>query len=121
VIAGSPIAEGAPIVLLPVLFSARAEGVMAPILLLAAFLGFVIAVVFVIVGVERTGRLTRKLLALQETTAEYVRDAVALLMIFASLATWFGLEAIPGAFLAGAILKTLDRDQAGTRALLYVS
>jgi Kef-type K+ transport system membrane component KefB len=104
-----------------VLFSARAHGVIAPLTLLAAFLGFVIAVGLIIAGIERTGRLTRTLLALQETTAEIrVRGTLALLMVFASLATRFGLEAILGAFLAGATLKLLDRDEAATHALLLV-
>ena len=41
-------------------------------------------------------------------------------MVFAALATRFGLEAILGAFLAGATLKILDRDQTGTHTLLRV-
>jgi Kef-type K+ transport system membrane component KefB len=121
VVAGASVAEVAPILLLSVLFSARAHGVIAPLTLLAAFLGFVIAVGLIIAGIERTGRLTRTLLALQETTAEIrVRGTLALLMVFASLATRFGLEAILGAFLAGATLKLLDRDEAATHALLLV-
>jgi Kef-type K+ transport system membrane component KefB len=104
-----------------VLFSARATGVVAPLTLLAAFLCFVAAVGAIIAGVERTGWLTRTLLALQETTAEIrVRGTVALLLLFATLATRFGLEAILGAFLAGATLKLLDRDQAATHTLLRV-
>jgi Kef-type K+ transport system membrane component KefB len=43
--------------------------------------------------------------------------AVALLMALAALASAFGLEAILGAFLAGATLKLLDRDQAMTHSL----
>jgi Kef-type K+ transport system membrane component KefB len=121
VVAGASVAEVAPIILLSVLFSARAGGVVSQLALLAAFAGFVIAVGLLIAGIERTGRLTRSLLALQETTAEIrVRGAVALLMAFAALATRFGLEAILGAFLAGATLRLLDRDEAGTHALLLV-
>jgi Kef-type K+ transport system membrane component KefB len=121
IIAGASVAEVAPIVLLSVLFSARAGGIVSPLVLLAAFLVFVVAVGAVIAGVERTHRLTRALLALQETTAEIrVRGAVALLMLFASLATRFGLEAILGAFLAGATLKILDRDGARTHPLLRI-
>ncbi len=56
-------------------------------------------------------------MSLQETTAEIrVRGAVALLMLFAALATAFGLEAILGAFLAGATLRLLDRDRAMTHS-----
>jgi Kef-type K+ transport system membrane component KefB len=121
VVAGSSIAEVAPIVLLSVLFSARAGGVVSPLALLAAFLGLVAAVAAAIAGVERSGRLTRTLLALQETSAEIrVRGTVALLMLFASLASRFGVEAILGAFLAGQTLKMLDRDEGATHALLGI-
>jgi Kef-type K+ transport system membrane component KefB len=48
---------------------------------------------------------------LQDTTAEIrVRIAVALLMGFVALAARVGLEAILGAFLAGAVLGHVDRD-----------
>lgn len=50
------------------------------------------------VGAERIPRISRTLLALQDTTAEIrVRGALALLMLFAAIATRFGLEAILGA------------------------
>jgi Kef-type K+ transport system membrane component KefB len=121
IVAGSSVAEVAPIISLSVLFSARASGVVSPLALLIAFLVFVAAVGAVIVGVERTGRLNRALLALQDTTAEIrVRGAVTLLLLFATLATRFGLEAILGAFLAGATLNILDRDQDATHPLLQV-
>jgi hypothetical protein len=48
------------------------------------------------------------------------RGAVALLMVFAAVATAFGLEAILGAFLAGAAIKLLDRDRAMTHGLFRV-
>ncbi|TML55703.1 MAG: cation:proton antiporter [Actinobacteria bacterium] len=54
-------------------------------------------------------------LRLQDTTAQIrVRGAFALLVGFVVLAEKFGLEAILGAFMAGAILKLVDRDQAMT-------
>jgi hypothetical protein len=66
-------------------------------------------------GLERWRWIGRALLALQDTTAQIrVRAAVALLMGFAALATGFGLEAILGAFLAGATISLLDRDRALT-------
>ena len=121
VIAGASVAEVAPILLLSVLFSASDGGIVAPMVLLAAFLVLVAAVAAVIAGIERTRRLTRTLLALQHTTAEIrVRGVVALLMIFAALATRFGLEAILGAFLAGATVNALDRDESATHGLLRV-
>jgi len=75
----------------------------------------VLAAGLLIAGFERSRRISRALLALQDTTAEVrVRGAVALLMVFAAVATAFGLEAILGAFLAGATIRLLDRDEAMT-------
>ena len=52
------------------------------------------------------------LLRLQDTTAQIrVRGAIVLLVGFAAIAESLGLEAILGAFIAGAILSLLDRDQ----------
>jgi Kef-type K+ transport system membrane component KefB len=52
------------------------------------------------------------LLRLQDTTAQIrVRGAVVLLVGFAAIADQLGLESILGAFMAGAILSLLDRDQ----------
>lgn len=115
VVAGASLAEVVPIVLLSLLFSRDATGIGAQLALLFGFLGLIAAVGLLIVGFERSARISRALVALQETTAEVrVRGAVALLMLFAALATAFGLEAILGAFLAGAVLKLLDRDRAMT-------
>ena len=48
---------------------------------------------------------------LQDTTAQIrVRIAVVLFVAFAALASVLGLEAILGAFVAGAMLKLVDRD-----------
>ena len=55
------------------------------------------------------------LLRLQDTTAQIrVRGAMVLLVAFAAIAESLGLEAILGAFAAGAILTLLDADQAMT-------
>ena len=121
VVTAGSIAEAVPILLLSGLFSTRATGVVAPVVLLVAFAVLVAAVASVLAGVEGTGRFTHALLALQDTSAEIrVRGTVALLMGFAALAARFGLEAILGAFLAGVTLTTVDRDESKTHALLRV-
>src|SRR5207237_2784296 len=57
---------------------------------------------------------------LQDTTAEIrVRGAFLLLAVFIVLASRFGLEAILGAFLAGATLTLVDRDQGMTHAFFH--
>ena len=118
VVAAASIAEVVPIVLLSLLFSEHASGVGTQLVLLATFLLFVLALALVIFGVERSSRIPQILLGLQDTTAEVrVRGAFALLMLLSALAAKFGLEAILGAFLAGATLKLIDRDEQMTHTL----
>ncbi|MBL3752992.1 cation:proton antiporter [Mycobacteroides abscessus subsp. massiliense] len=121
IVAGASIAEVVPIVLLSLLFSEDPSvGVGAKLTLLAAFLGFAGVVIAVVLGLERARTVCRTLLDLQDTTAEIrVRGTMALLLVFASLASAFGLESILGAFLAGAALTLLDRDDDMTHTQLY--
>src|SRR6266508_4337000 len=111
VVAGASIAEVGPIVLLSLFFSGESGGLGAKLALLIAFFAFVVAVGIVILGLERSMKVSQTLVKLQDTTAEIrVRGAFLLLAVFVVLASKFGLEAILGAFLAGATLKLLDRD-----------
>jgi Kef-type K+ transport system membrane component KefB len=120
VIAGASIAEVGPIVLLSLFFSGESSGIGSKVVLLVAFLAFVVAVGLVILGLERSMRVSETLLRLQDTTAEIrVRGAFLLLAIFVVLASKFGLEAILGAFLAGATLKLVDRDESMTHAFFH--
>jgi Kef-type K+ transport system membrane component KefB len=119
VIAGASIAEVAPIVLLSLFFSERSGGVGGKLVLLAAFVVFVAAVAVAIVGLERSRRLSETLLRLQDTSAQIrVRGAVLLLTLFVVFASEFGLEAILGAFFAGATLRLVDRDETMTHTFL---
>jgi Kef-type K+ transport system membrane component KefB len=114
VIAGASIAEVVPIVLLSLFFSGKG-GIGAGAVLLATFAVFVIAVGAAIFAAQHSMRLSDTFMKLQDTTAEIrVRGAFLLLIVFVVLASKFGLEAILGAFLAGATLKLLDRDDAMT-------
>ncbi|MGZ5346922.1 MAG: cation:proton antiporter [Solirubrobacterales bacterium] len=64
---------------------------------------------------ERSGRIKADLLRLEDTTAQIrVRGAVVLLVGFAALAQTLGLEVILGTFIAGALLRLADRDEAMT-------
>ena len=74
------------------------------------------ATVFVVVrGAEHSMRIRADLLRLQDTTAQIrVRAALVLLVGFAALAETLGLEAILGAFIAGAIVSLADRDEVMT-------
>lgn len=114
VVAGASIAEVVPIILLSLFFSGKGE-VGAGAVLLATFAVFVLAVGAAIFAAEHSMRLSLTFMKLQDTTAEIrVRGAFLLLVLFVVLASQFGLEAILGAFLAGATLKLLDRDNAMT-------
>jgi Kef-type K+ transport system membrane component KefB len=120
VVAGASIAEVAPIVLLSLFFSGEAGGVGSKLALLIAFLVFVLAVGAAILGLERSMRISQTLLRLQDTTAEIrVRGAFLLLAVFVVLASKFGLEAILGAFFAGATLRLVDRDQMMTHSFFH--
>jgi Kef-type K+ transport system membrane component KefB len=115
VIAGSSIAEVATIVLLTLFFSGESNSVGVKLVLLGLFGVLCVVVILAALRIEHSMRLMQTLVRLQDTTAQIrVRGAFVLLAIFVVLASKFGLEAILGAFLAGAILKFIDRDQAMT-------
>ena len=71
---------------------------------------------FVVVrGAERSMRIRADLLRLQDTTAQIrVRAALVLFVGFAALAEQLGLEVILGAFIAGAFISLVDRDEVMT-------
>ena len=115
VVAGASIAEIATIVLLSLFFSGEASGLGVKLLLLGLFGLFVLAVGVAVLGAGRSMRISAAFLRLQDTTAEIrIRGSFVLLTLFVVLAERLGLEAILGAFLAGAIVKLVDRDQTMT-------
>jgi len=120
VVAGASIAEVMPIVLLSLFFSGSSGGLGAKLVLLIGFFVFVAAAGAVILGLQRSMRISETLIRLQDTTAEIrVRGAFLLLAVFVALASRFGVEAILGAFLAGATLKLVDTDDAMTHAFFH--
>jgi Kef-type K+ transport system membrane component KefB len=115
VVAGASIAEITSIVLLSLFFSGEAGGIGVKLLLLGLFALFVLAVGVAVLGVEHSMRISATLVRLQDTTAEIrIRASFLLLVLFVVLAERLGLEAILGAFLAGAIVKLVDRDETMT-------
>jgi Kef-type K+ transport system membrane component KefB len=114
VIAAGTIADFGAVILLSIFFSGEG-GVGATVLLLGALAVFAIAVFLVVVGAERSMRISVNLRRLQDTTAQIrVRGAMVLLIAFAAVAERLGLETILGAFMAGAVLTLVDRDQTMT-------
>jgi len=114
VIAAASIADFGAIILLTVLFSGEG-GTAAALLLLGSLLALAAVVVAVIRGAERSARIRADLLRLQDTTAQIrVRAALVLFVGFAAVAQELGLEAILGAFIAGAIVSVVDADRVMT-------
>jgi Kef-type K+ transport system membrane component KefB len=114
VVAAGTIADFGAVILLSIFFSG--EGGVGATLLLIGSLVALAAVVFITVKTaERSSLIRADLVRLQDTTAQIrVRGAVVLLVGFAAIADSLGLETILGAFMAGAILSLLDRDEAMT-------
>lgn len=111
IIAAGTIADFGAVILLSIFFSG--EGGVGSTLLLIGGLVLLAVVVFLAVrGAERSITIRTDLVRLQDTTAQIrVRGAVVLLVGFAAIADKLGLESILGAFMAGAILSLLDRDE----------
>jgi Kef-type K+ transport system membrane component KefB len=114
VIAAGSIADFGAIILLSIFFTGEG-GTGATLLLIGSLLGLAAVVLIAVRGAERSLRIRADLERLQDTTAQIrVRGAMVLLVGFAAIAESLGLEAILGAFAAGAILTLLDTDQAMT-------
>jgi Kef-type K+ transport system membrane component KefB len=111
VIAAGTIADFGAVILLSIFFSG--EGSIGSTLLLIGSLVLLAGVVFLAVrSAEGSMAIRSNLIRLQDTTAQIrIRGAVVLLVGFAAIADQLGLESILGAFIAGAMLSLLDRDQ----------
>jgi Kef-type K+ transport system membrane component KefB len=117
VIAGASIADVATVVLLSLFFSDQATALGSRLVLFGEFGLLVAAVAGLILAGGRVGRVSGVLVRLQDTTAQIrVRGTFVLLLVFGIVAQRFGLEAILGTFLAGAILKLADRDETMTHS-----
>jgi Kef-type K+ transport system membrane component KefB len=114
IIGAASIADFGAIILLSVFFSG--EGGAGSALVLIGLLVVLGAVIFVVLrGAERSTAIRADLLRLQDTTAQIrVRGAVVLFVGFVAAAEALGLEVILGAFVAGAVLSLVDRDEVMT-------
>jgi Kef-type K+ transport system membrane component KefB len=114
IVAAASIADFGAIILLTVFFSG--EGGTGSTLVLLGSLFALAAVVFGVVrGAEHSMRIRADLVRLQDTTAQIrIRAALALFVGFAAVAERLGLEAILGAFIAGAIVSLVDGDEVMT-------
>jgi Kef-type K+ transport system membrane component KefB len=111
IVAAGSIADFGAIILLSIFFSGEG-GTGSTLLLLGELFALSAAVFLLVRGAERSMRIRADLMRLQDTTAQIrVRAAFVLLIGFAAVAESLGLEAILGAFIAGAIVSLVDRDQ----------
>jgi Kef-type K+ transport system membrane component KefB len=114
IIAAGTIADFGAIILLSIFFSGEG-GVGSTLLLLGGLLLLGVTIFYVVRRAERSSLIRADLLRLQDTTAQIrVRGAMVLLVGFTAIAEALGLEAILGAFAAGAILSLIDRDEVMT-------
>src|SRR5215208_1310554 len=111
IIAAGTIADFGAVILLSIFFSGEG-GVGSTLLLIGSLVLLAIVVFIAVQSAERSSLLRQDPVRLQDTTAQIrVRGAVVLLVGFAAIADSLGLESILGAFMAGAILSLLDRDE----------
>src|SRR5215203_7419987 len=114
IIAAASIADFGAIILLSIFFSGEG-GTGSTVLLLGSLFALAAVVLGVVRGAEHSMRIRADLLRLQDTTAQIrVRAALVLFVGFAALAETLGLEVILGAFIAGAIVSLVDRDEVMT-------
>jgi Kef-type K+ transport system membrane component KefB len=112
VIAASSLADFGAVILLSLFFSRESGSPAVKVALLAGFVASVGLLALTILRAERLRWLSAALVRLQDTTAQIrVRGAVLLLVALAALAARFGVELLLAAFLAGAVLTLVDRDQ----------
>jgi Kef-type K+ transport system membrane component KefB len=114
IVAAGTIADFGAVILLSIFFSGEG-GVGSTLLLIGSLVALAVVVFIAVKTAERSSVIRQDLVRLQDTTAQIrVRGAVVLLVGFAAIADSLGLETILGAFMAGAILSLLDRDEAMT-------
>jgi Kef-type K+ transport system membrane component KefB len=116
IVAAASIADFGAVILLSLFFSESGSGIGTKIVLLV---GLAVVAALVVVGLMRAApRVMSVFTMLQDTTAQIrIRFAVLLLVAFVAMAQGLGFEAILGAFLAGAVLRLVDRDAAMTHPL----
>jgi Kef-type K+ transport system membrane component KefB len=113
VIAGASIADFATVILLSLFFSSSGASFETTLVLLILFLAVVAALGAAMAGARASGALKATIVRLHRTSAQIgVRIAWLVLALLVFLSEEFGLEVVLGAFLAGALVSLLDREDA---------
>ena len=120
VIAGASLADFATVILLSLFFSASGASFETTLVLLILFVGVVAALGGVLAGARGSRALASAVARLHRTSAQIsVRIAFLLLAVLVYLSSEFGLEVVMGAFLAGAMVSLLDREDAVSTSGLH--
>ena len=121
VFAGATLGNLVSALLLSLLFSRDANDVGTRVVLLGGF-ALTIVVVALALTRHRVGMPVSKVLVrLQDSSAQIrVRGAIFLLLLLVLAAQEFGLAALLGAFVAGAVVSVVDRDRDETHPLFRV-
>jgi Kef-type K+ transport system membrane component KefB len=118
IISASSIADFGAVILLSLFFSGESSSVGSTLMLIGTFVVLVAAIGITVAEVEHLGRLSMVLRNLQDSSAQIrVRGALLFLIGFAVLAQVLGLEIILGAFIAGTVLRLVDKDRMMTHPL----
>jgi Kef-type K+ transport system membrane component KefB len=116
VITGASVADFGTVILLSLFFSHQSSGPESTVILLVLFGGLVVVVGLLLAGARGSQALKATVARLHETSAQIgVRIAFLLLVGLVLMAQEFGLEVVLGAFLAGAMVSLLDRENAVER------
>ena len=111
IVAAGTIADFGAVILRSIFFSGEG-GVGSTLLVIGSLVVLAVVVLVSVKGAEHSRAIRSDLIRLQDTTAQIrVRGAVVLLVGFAAIADSLGLETILGAFIAGAVVSLLDRDE----------
>jgi Kef-type K+ transport system membrane component KefB len=121
VFAGATLGNLLSALLLSLLFSRDSTELGTKIVLLGGFVLAVAVLVFALTRHRSSMPVSKLLVRLQDTTAQIrVRGAMFLVTLLILAAQEFGLAAILGAFVAGAIVSVVDRDGVRTHPQLRV-
>jgi Kef-type K+ transport system membrane component KefB len=113
VIAGASIADFGTVILLSLFFSSSGASFETTLVLLFLFLAVVAALGALMAGARGSVALKAAIVRMHRTSAQIgVRIAWLLLAVLVYLSVEFGLEVVLGAFLAGALVSLLDRENA---------
>ena len=121
VVASASLGDVGAVLALSLLFSRDTGSTSTRLVLLGAFAVAVVVITWSALHAGRSTRVSTLLVRLQDTTAQIrVRGALVLLVGLVVLAQHTGLETILAAFVAGALIRFIDRDAMTTHPQFQV-